>query len=66
MTDLLPCPFCGKSMMLRSALWPADGDTDSIIHADPTDCPMYDFGNNTADGSIIGLWNSRFDEESPV
>jgi len=61
MTDLLPCPFCGKDMMLRSALWPSEGDTDSIIHAEPTECPMYDFCDGTADGSIVGRWNSRPD-----
>lgn len=56
---LKPCPFCGKAMMLRGALWPSEGDTDAVIHAEPTDCPMYDFCDGTADGSIAEKWNRR-------
>lgn len=56
---LLPCPFCGKAMMLRGALWPSEGDRDAVIHAEPTDCPLYDFSNDTADESIIEVWNRR-------
>lgn len=56
---LLPCPFCGKAMMLRGALWPAEGDRDAVIHAGPTDCPLYDFANDTFDGSIVEVWNRR-------
>jgi len=56
---LLPCPFCGKAMMLRGALWPSEGDRDAVIHAEPTDCPLYDFANDTFDGSIVEVWNHR-------
>lgn len=64
MTDLnekalKPCPFCGKAMMLRGALWPSEGDRDAIIHVEPTDCPLYDFSNDTFDGSIVEVWNRR-------
>lgn len=58
-TELLPCPFCGKTVMLRGALWPAEGDRDAVIHAGPTDCPLYDFANDTFDGSIVEVWNRR-------
>lgn len=44
-------------MMLREALWPSEGDTDAIIHADKTDCPMFGFGDGSADGSIVEKWN---------
>lgn len=56
---LAPCPFCDKPVMLRKALWPSDGDADFIIHSEPTDCPLYDFSNGTADESIIEVWNRR-------
>lgn len=58
-TELLPCPFCGKAMMLRGALWPSEGDRDAVIHAEPTDCPLYDFSNDTFDESIVEVWNRR-------
>jgi len=58
-SELKPCPFCGKAMMLRGALWPSEGDTDAVIHAEPTECPMYDFCDGTADGSIVERWNTR-------
>ena len=45
--------------MLRGALWPAEGDRDAVIHAGPTDCPLYDFANDTFDGSIVEVWNRR-------
>ena len=57
--ELLPRPFCGKAMMLRGALWPSEGDRDAIIHAAPTDCPLYDFANETFDRSIVEVWNRR-------
>lgn len=59
--ELLPCPFCGAAMMERHALWPSEGDTDSIIHAQPTDCPLTDFGLGTADEgvSVCAAWNRR-------
>lgn len=63
MADLLPCPFCSKTMMLRSALWPSEGDADAIIHADPTDCPMLGFSDGSADGSIIEKWNCSLSNE---
>lgn len=56
---LLPCPFCGKAMMLRGALWPSEGDRDAIIHAEPTDCPLSHFSDDTFDESIIDRWNRR-------
>lgn len=56
---LRPCPFCGEAMMFRAALWPSEGDRDGIIHAAPTDCPMGEFSNDTADESIISAWNHR-------
>lgn len=56
-SELKPCPFCRKPMMLREALWPSEGDTDAIIHADKTDCPMFGFGDGSADGSIVEKWN---------
>ncbi len=57
--QLRECPFCGKALMLRGALWPSEGDTDAIIHAEPTDCPMYDFCDGTTDRSIVERWNRR-------
>lgn len=58
---LLACPFCGGQMMFRQALWPSEGDTDSVIHADanPLNCPLPDFSNDTADLSVIEAWNTR-------
>lgn len=48
-------------MMFRQALWPSEGDTDSVIHADanPLNCPLPDFSNDTADLSVIEAWNTR-------
>jgi len=62
--ELLPCPFCGGEMMFRKALWPSDGDTDSIIHKVPQggpdgNCGSGDFSNGTSDGQIVTAWNSR-------
>lgn len=59
--DLLPCPFCGSAMMLRDALWPSEGDTDGILHAAPTDCPLPEFSVSTADecASVAAAWNKR-------
>lgn len=62
-SELKPCPFCSKTMMLRSALWPSEGDADAIIHADPTDCPMLGFCDGSADGSIIEKWNCSLSNE---
>jgi hypothetical protein len=56
---LLPCPFCAGSVQFRKALWPSDGDYDGIIHVEITACPMSDFSNGTADGSVIASWNNR-------
>ncbi len=58
-TGLLPCPFCGGAMQFRKALWPSDGNTDAIIHAQPAECPLSDFSNATIDESIIAEWNTR-------
>jgi hypothetical protein len=59
--ELLPCPFCGGQMMRREALWPSDGDTDGIIHACPTDCPLPEFNVGIADqcASVAAAWNHR-------
>lgn len=57
--ELLPCPFCGGQMQFRQALWPSEGDTDAVIHAAPTNCPLSDFSNDTFDGSVIPAWNTR-------
>src|SRR5690606_7997650 len=65
-SELLPCPFCSKTMMLRSALWPSEGDADAIIHADPTDCPMLGFSDGSADGSIIEKWNCSLSNEDDL
>ncbi len=62
-SELKHCPFCSKTMMLRSALWPSEGDADAIIHADPTDCPMLGFSDGSADGSIIEKWNCSLSNE---
>ena len=59
--QLKPCPFCGGSVLFRAALWPSDGDTDGIIHAQPTSCPMVVFDNGKSDGSLIAVWNKRHD-----
>jgi hypothetical protein len=61
-TALLPCPFCGGRMQRRDALWPSEGDTDAIIHAEPTDCPIEGaFSIGTADDcvSVAAAWNRR-------
>ncbi|KAB2712835.1 hypothetical protein F9K88_07715 [Brucella intermedia] len=65
-SELKPCPFCSKTMMLRSALWPSEGDADAIIHADPTDCPMLGFSDGSADGSIIEKWNCSLSNEDDL
>lgn len=58
MADLLPCPFCGRAVQFRKALWPIDGDCDGINHAEPTDCPLH-FESHKADESVIADWNRR-------
>lgn len=57
--ELLPCPFCGGTVQPRDALWPSEGDSDAVIHAEPTDCPMVQFSNDTADKSVYARWNVR-------
>jgi hypothetical protein len=59
--ELLPCPFCGGAMQPRDALWPSEGDTDGIIHANPTDCPLPEFSIQVADEgvSVAAAWNKR-------
>lgn len=48
-------------MMLRDALWPSEGDTDGILHAAPTDCPLGEFSVQVADEcvSVAAAWNKR-------
>jgi hypothetical protein len=59
--ELKPCPFCGDGARLRCALWPSEGDTDGITHANPTECPAEGFSIGTADDgvSVIAAWNRR-------
>lgn len=58
---LKPCPFCGGDVMHRHALWPSDGDTDSVIHAQGSTCGMGCFSIGTADQgvSVAAAWNAR-------
>ena len=56
--SLLPCPFCGGAVRRRDALWPAEGDSDAVIHAEPTDCPLQVFSDGTWGGSVYGRWNA--------
>lgn len=58
MTELLPCPFCGGVVQFRKALWPSDGNVDAIIHAEPTECGLADFSDDTTDESILVKWNA--------
>ena len=58
-TALAACPFCGGAMQFRKALWPSDGCTDAVIHAEPSDCGMHGFDIGTTDESVIGAWNRR-------
>lgn len=57
--ELLPCPFCDGEVQPRDALWPSDGDSDAVIHASPSVCPLLVFSNDTADKSVYVLWNRR-------
>ena len=59
--ELLSCPFCGDAMRPRHALWPCEGDSDGIIHANPTECPAEGFSIGTADEgvSVAAAWNRR-------
>ena len=56
---LKPCPFCGQAMQFRKALWPSDGCTDGINHAEPTECGMGCFDIGTTDEGVIDAWNRR-------
>jgi hypothetical protein len=60
--ELRLCPFCGGAMQPRHALWPSDGDTDAVIHAEPTECGLAGgFSIGTADNgvSVSAAWNRR-------
>ncbi|KKW92637.1 hypothetical protein [Sphingobium chungbukense] len=59
--ELKRCPMCNGEMMLRHALWPSDGDTDAIIHREPTTCGLKFFSIDTADNgvSVAAAWNRR-------
>jgi hypothetical protein len=46
-------------MMFCKALHVSDGNTDSVIHAVSSGCGMSVFDNETIDGSIVELWNTR-------
>jgi len=61
-SELKACPLCGGRMMFRKALWPSDGCTDAVIHAEPTDCGMVVFDTGTTDESVIAAWNTRKSE----
>ena len=58
---LRPCPFCGGEVMRRDALWPSEGDRDAVIHAEPSDCPLQVFQDDTWGGSLYGRWNADLD-----
>ena len=60
-TSLKPCPFCGKAMQYRAALFVSDGCTDAVIHAEPTDCGLVQFDIGATDGGVstIAAWNRR-------
>lgn len=61
-SKLKTCPFCGGAMQLRYALWPSEGDTDAVIHAAPTECPIEGaFSVGTADDgvTVTEVWNRR-------
>lgn len=45
--------------MFRKALWPSDGNTDSIIHKVSEGCGLAVFDDDTIDESIIAKWNTR-------
>jgi hypothetical protein len=65
-TELLPCPFCAGKVQARDALWPSEGDTDAVIHAGPSDCPMQFFSNGSSDKSIYAAWNCRAARQIPA
>jgi hypothetical protein len=65
MTELLPCPFCGGRMQFRKALWPSEGDTDAVIHAEPTVCGLTDFSLGNWDETVLAAWNRRATPEAP-
>lgn len=57
--ELLPCPFCGRAMLFRKALWPSEGNFDGVIHAAPGECGLVEFSTGTIDESVIAAWNTR-------
>jgi hypothetical protein len=59
--ELAACPFCGKAMKPRHALHVSDGNTDSIIHAESSECGMSSFDIGTIDFgvSVAAAWNRR-------
>lgn len=68
MTDeLKPCPFCRMPMQHRFALHVSDGNTDDIIHAEPTDCGLQFFSVNSADQgkTVVAAWNERSTQPTP-
>jgi hypothetical protein len=58
-TSLLPCPFCQSAVQFRKALHICDGNTDAIIHAEPSNCGMAQFEDGSTDESIVAKWNTR-------
>jgi hypothetical protein len=57
--SLLPCPFCQGAVQFRKALHICDGNTDAIIHAEPSNCGMAQFEDGSTDESIVAKWNTR-------
>lgn len=60
--ELKPCPFCGGKMFFQKALWPSDGNVDSIIHDGVSQCGMVGFSIGTTDESVMAAWNTRATE----
>jgi hypothetical protein len=56
---LLPYPSCGAQVQFRKALHVEDGNTDAIIHKEPSEGGFIEFGNGATDESVLTLWNSR-------
>lgn len=49
-------------MFFQKALWPSDGNVDSIIHDGVSQCGMVGFSIGTTDESVMAAWNTRATE----